>query len=552
MSIVAANRVVHTPAEARTAGRPPSTRPGRAATAAPRPGDPGITNLTDVHLVSANHGSSLYQGMQISPRRPVAVKVLHDELDSPAGERFDRERAVIAQLSGQSAVVPLFETGVTAAGDPYLLQAWYGRGSLARLVSEHGALSWQEAAFLVEPVAVALAEVHSQGYVHRDLRPANVLLTDFLLPRLTNFGLTLPVGVCSTPATIAPSPFFSPPELGEPIETDPRADVYGLGALLWALLTGQVAFDDDAGVLARTATAQARTGRWDPPSPDTPLPLLDLIARSMADDPEERPMSAASFVTELRRAVAPPPPAGADADADEVADGRAIDLRSGQLSVATAISAFRAPTASAAGAGATHPAPAGAGGPGDGSTADATGPMDLSRFHPGRPGPERSGSAGFGPDQFEQEAPGPLADGWIDREAINDDFDTDQFDPDRFGAEQFDPERFEVDGYGAGPDDGYRHVSPTPARTRPAPRADAGDLPPTGLVAERRPGPGPAGTALIAALPPKPAGRTQVRLTAGPDEVRIGPADARYVLILVGCIVAMVAAMLVVAIFGVG
>jgi len=83
------------------------------------------------------------------------VKVLHADLGSDVGRRFERERAVRAELSGHSAVVPLLEAGKTAAGQPYALSPFYSRGSLARLVADHGRLGWREATFLLEPVAVA-------------------------------------------------------------------------------------------------------------------------------------------------------------------------------------------------------------------------------------------------------------------------------------------------------------------------------------------------------------------------------------------------------------
>ena len=268
--------------------------------------DLGIPNLAELELVSAGSSTSVYRAVQLEPRRTVAVKVLHADLGSDVGRRFERERSVTAELSGHSAVVPLLEAGKTAAGQPYAVSPFYGRGSLARLVADHGRLGWREATFLLEPVAVALAELHGRGLVHRALDPDRILLTDFLLPRVSGFGLSLPEGERSTAATLIPSLFFSAPELAVPIEADPRADVYSLGAILFAMVTGHVGFVGDAALLtARTATAQARTGKG-AAAAILPDALRDLVARAMAEDPRDRPANAAAFVSDLRRAVARP------------------------------------------------------------------------------------------------------------------------------------------------------------------------------------------------------------------------------------------------------
>ncbi len=294
--------------------------------------DLGIPNLAELELVSAGSSTSVYRAVQLEPRRTVAVKVLHADLASDVGRRFDRARTVTAELSGHSAVVPLLEAGKTGAGQPYAISPFYVRGTLARLVADHGRLGWREATFLLEPVAVALAELHGRGVVHRDLSPDSILLTDFLLPRVAGFGMSLPEGERSTSATLIPSLFFGAPELAVPIEANTRADVYSLGAILFAMVTGHVGFVGDAALLtARTATAQARTGKGAAASvlPDA---LRELVTRAMAEDPRDRPANAAAFVSELRRAVARPH------EADTGPAGLQIDVRR-EPAVETATSA---------------------------------------------------------------------------------------------------------------------------------------------------------------------------------------------------------------------
>lgn len=309
VSDVAANQAANRPAGvvATSDGLDDESEPPTIGNTALQAPHLGVHNITRLEMLSTSPISSVYSALQSVPHRRVAVKVLHDDLTSETGQRFDRERTVAGQLSGHSAVVPLFESGITTQGEPYLVMPLYSRGSMARLMAEHGRLPWQQAAYLIETVAVTLAEVHSRGIVHRNLKPENVLLTDFLLPRVGDFGLSLAIGETATARTAIATPFYSAPEAVVPGSADPTADVYGLGALLWALLSGQGSFATDlTGVAARTATAQARTGRPLPPAMMAPESIRDLISRSMADEPDTRPANAATFVSELRRSVARP------------------------------------------------------------------------------------------------------------------------------------------------------------------------------------------------------------------------------------------------------
>ena len=274
--------------------------------------DLAIATLVDLRLLHAGKAASLFRARQVSMRRTVALKVLHDELSSDTGQRFDRERATTGQLSGHSGIVPLFDTGSTADGEPYLVMPFYRRGSLADLMTRYGALAWQEATFLLEPVAVTLAEVHGRELVHRNLKPGNILLTDFLLPRVADFGMCLPIGQMSTPATVVEAGAFAPPETANPDAAHPASDVFGLGATLWGLLAGK---PPPAVTAPRTALAVVpdslshkppRRWLWQPPSDATPPAIGDLIERSMSPSAEDRPTNAAAFVTELRRCVAKP------------------------------------------------------------------------------------------------------------------------------------------------------------------------------------------------------------------------------------------------------
>ena len=280
--------------------------------------DLAIASLTQLRLLSAGPSASVFRAYQVATQRTVAVKVLHDELSSDIGQRFDRERAITGQLSGHTGIVPLLHTGTTADGEPYLVLPFYHRGSLADLMTRYGPLPWREASFLIKPVASTVAEVHLWGLVHRNLKPSNILLTDFLRPRVADFGMCLPSGQPSTPATLVTGP-YAPPEAAFVGPTDPTMDVYGLGATLWALLAGRPVPSELDGERRRPGAsdlglAAGRLGRSSPPdlpTEDTPARIADLIERSMSPHLADRPATVAAFIAELGQVDATSPAAGA-------------------------------------------------------------------------------------------------------------------------------------------------------------------------------------------------------------------------------------------------
>lgn len=277
--------------------RPTHHRAGDAA-------DLGLDGLTEIAVVGSGGSSTVYRARQDELDRTVAVKVVHAAWSLETRERFDHERRVTGRLSGHVGVVPIFETGMTARGEPYLLMPFYPRGSLFRLMRDRGPLPWREATFLVEALTRAVADCHDEGIVHRDIKPGNVMLTRHLQPRIADFGITLPVGGETAGSGVAYTPSYSPPEAFGPVVARPTIDVYGLGATLWALLAGRAPFTEaDEVTDGSVVMARAEAGKLAPPAPSTPAPLVDLIDRAMAVDPERRPADAGELGAELRRAI---------------------------------------------------------------------------------------------------------------------------------------------------------------------------------------------------------------------------------------------------------
>lgn len=274
---------------------------------AQRGGDPDIVTelsaagLEDAHEIGRGGLGVVYRCIQVAADRDVAVKVLTGDLEEDR-ERFFREQRVLGRLTGHPNIVGMLEVGQTAGGRPYLVMPYFSRGSLGERLRDHGPLSLAETLHIGVRMAGALESAHRAGVLHRDVRPANILLTDYDEPVLTDFGFA---HVCdefepaAEPST--GSPAFTAPEVLGGAAPGRGSDVYGLGATLLCALTGDVAFARRSGeqAVARFVriTAPSNSERceigiaWD---------VRAVIEAAMSRDPHDRP-SAAEFGGRLRR-----------------------------------------------------------------------------------------------------------------------------------------------------------------------------------------------------------------------------------------------------------
>jgi serine/threonine protein kinase len=212
--------------------------------------------------------------------REVALKVLAAALtgDEEFRHRFHREARAAARIR-HPHVVPVYGGGAHA-GRLYLTMRYVEGDDLARRLAA-GPLGPRDAAALIAQVAAGLDAAHALGIIHRDVKPANVLLEgDPPNARLTDFGLMKDVG-SKTPVTIEGSFIgtcdYAAPEqvLGLPV--DARADVYALGCVLYEALTGRVPFPRE------TAAARMFAHVHEPPPAVAAAPAFDaVIARAMA------------------------------------------------------------------------------------------------------------------------------------------------------------------------------------------------------------------------------------------------------------------------------
>jgi eukaryotic-like serine/threonine-protein kinase len=246
--------------------------------------------------------------------RLVAVKILHDHLaaDDDFRARFRREAVSAAKLTHPN-VIGLFDTG--RDGDyVYLVMEYVDGPTLKELMRARGTLSYGQAARIGEAVARALAYAHTRGVVHRDVKPANILIGEDGAVKVADFGiakaeeavddLTRTGIVLGTAAYVAPEQILG-------LQVAGAADQYALGVLLYESLTGRQPFKGDSPV----ATAARRLEHEPEPlrslRPDVPQRLADAITRAMTRDPADRFPSTAGLAAVLA--------AYADRDSDPTA-----------------------------------------------------------------------------------------------------------------------------------------------------------------------------------------------------------------------------------------
>jgi len=243
----------------------------------------------------------VYRCTQLALDRRVAVKVLTAKLDEKR-ERFLREQRAMGRLTGHPNIVGVLQVGETESGHLYLVMQYHKQGSLEARIRQFGPLPLDEVVRLGVKMAGALATAHRVGILHRDVKPANILLTDYGEPALGDFGIAhMPGGFETDRGTFTGSPAFAAPETLSGAPPSESSDVYGLGATLFATLTGHAAFERLSGeqLVAQFLRIASESA---PDLRETGIPddISTVVERAMSPVPADRP-SAASLGEEIQR-----------------------------------------------------------------------------------------------------------------------------------------------------------------------------------------------------------------------------------------------------------
>ncbi|MFF9686249.1 Stk1 family PASTA domain-containing Ser/Thr kinase [Streptomyces sp. NPDC014623] len=245
--------------------------------------------------------ATVYRAVDTRLDRVLALKVMHPALATDAAfvERFIREAKSVARLAHPN-VVGVFDQGAQGAY-VYLAMEYVAGCTLRDVLRERGALQPRAALDILEPVLAALGAAHRAGFVHRDMKPENVLIGDDGRVKVADFGLVRAVGTATdTTGSLLGTVSYLAPEQIEQGTADTRSDVYACGVVLYEMLTGGKPHLGDT-----AAQVIYQHLNEDVPAPSAAVPGLaagldELVAAATARDPDARPPDAVALLAESR------------------------------------------------------------------------------------------------------------------------------------------------------------------------------------------------------------------------------------------------------------
>jgi YVTN family beta-propeller protein len=285
------------------------------------PADPRVGTRLAGYQIQALLGRGgmgmVYRAEQLGPHRPVALKLLLDPATGSEAfrERFLRESELAAAIDHPN-VLPVYDAGETD-GVLWIAMRYVDGTDLAALLHRDGPLAPEQALAICGPVAGALDAAHTQGLVHRDVKPANILLSveggAVAHVYLADFGLTRRIGgargLTVSGQVLGTIDYVAPEQVeGGPI--DGRADQYSLGCVLFECLTGVVPFRGDSELAVLWAHVHDPPPHISEYRPDLAAALDDAIDRALAKAPGDRYPSCAAMVDAAQAALTGVTPAG--------------------------------------------------------------------------------------------------------------------------------------------------------------------------------------------------------------------------------------------------
>ncbi len=289
----------------------PSTQPMPTT-----PADPLVGTVVDgryriVRRIARGGMAAVYEAVDERLDRPVALKIMNSALaeDPDFVARFRREARAAAQLS-HPHVVSVFDQG-DSDGLPYLAMEYVPGRTLRDVLRDYQVLSPAQALTILDPVLEALSAAHDAGFVHRDVKPENILISDDGRVKVTDFGLARAVTnvTSATQGMLIGTVAYLSPEHVERGEADARSDVYGAGICLFEMVTGQVPFAAE-----NPLTVAYQHVNADVPAPssirrDVPPDVDALVATATRRDAAMRYPDCRAFLADVRRVrkTLPPP-----------------------------------------------------------------------------------------------------------------------------------------------------------------------------------------------------------------------------------------------------
>ncbi len=274
----------------------------------------------DPERVAGGGMGDVYRASDVTLGRTVAIKLLPDRYAADADmlRRFMREALAAARLSGGPNTVTVYDVGEWQ-GRPFIVMEYLAGGSLQDLLHREGAQPPGRALAWLEQAAAALDHAHANGVVHRDVKPANLLLDRDGQVHVADFGIASAAGLASMTqtGTVLGTAGYLAPEQAEGKPATAAADRYALGVVAYELLTGERPFQRDSLTAEASAHVHAPVPSASSRQPELPKQLDPVFTRALAKDPHARFASCSELVDGLQAAyhaaaaattqIAPPP-----------------------------------------------------------------------------------------------------------------------------------------------------------------------------------------------------------------------------------------------------
>ena len=254
--------------------------------------------------VGAGGMGRVYRAVDLRSGQPVALKTPH--VSSSEVARFSREVRSL-ECFDHPNLCRLHEAGIHTDGRPFMVTDWVEGTSLESVLRDRGTLPVTETIQVANGVLSALAHVHSRGFLHRDVKPANVVVShDLSIVKLVDFGLAKPThpvdrgpGFELTSAQfVMGTPHYMAPEAVRGLQVDGRADVYSTGVMIYQMLSGEMPIDGVGDELLQRILRHQSTPLRER-LPWLPAKVADWVEMAMHAAPDDRFQSAGHFALAL-------------------------------------------------------------------------------------------------------------------------------------------------------------------------------------------------------------------------------------------------------------
>lgn len=241
----------------------------------------------------------------------VAIKILQHDNSAIASMRLQREAIAAGRLNHVN-IAKIFDFGLTASGDPYIVMEFVSGKTLADLIQDSAAISYERAIKIFLQICRGLEYAHSNKVIHRDLKPSNIMLIqneqESDLVKILDFGVAkiqTDQNLTSTGAIVG-SPLYLSPEQADGLDIDQRSDIYSLGCLMFEILAGQPPLKGNSAIeTIRLHKKVAPPLLSELSSKEFPSELVKLVDECLSKNPNDRPQSARQLMDRLDRILHP-------------------------------------------------------------------------------------------------------------------------------------------------------------------------------------------------------------------------------------------------------